>query len=74
MIIAWILSVMFAAFCGYWFERLKTQVNSIVVTIQSKVDKKPVNPIKSVFLDPDDPLVAAKYEFEEKMKKLNPGE
>lgn len=75
MILAWVISIVFAAFCGYWFQALKTQVANIKVAIQSKVDKQKVEEApKSSFIDPDDALQVAQFEFKQTMEKLNPKE
>ncbi len=71
LVLAWVISVVFAVLCGYQFQKLKTLTSTIVLEVKAKVDKKPEPTPTSTLIDPDDVLMVAKYEHEELMKKIN---
>lgn len=71
--LAWVLSLIFAFGLGFAFERIRFWIVELRAVVMSKVDKKVVTPAPpSSFIDFDDPMTAAKFEFEERMKDLNP--
>lgn len=74
--IAWLISYGMGFILGFYIRTLANRIKNIQLIAQTLIQKKKDNTeveSPSAFIDMDDPLYRAKYEHEQMMKKLNPG-
>lgn len=69
--LAWVISLIAAALLGYHYNTLGERLADLAERTVMPKPAKP-EPPKSAMLDGDDPELVARYEFEERMRKLNP--
>lgn len=74
-LLAWAITLIATFGLGYIFRSLKDRVKAVEEMLKQKVDrpKKPEEP-QSTLIDPLDEIQEARFEMEQRMKKLNPNE
>lgn len=73
IIFAWTLSCIATFWLGYGIRSLKHKIEVLEQRVDTKVNK----PVKleepgSEILDPDDPIMQARWQHEELMRRINP--
>lgn len=71
MLIAWVLSAIATFFLGFYIRTLKDTLDATKEVLKTKVEKKPTEEPKSIFIDPLDELQTAEYEMKKRMEELN---
>lgn len=59
---------------GLMFSSILNRLRVLETDIKEKFERrKKENPTTSTFIDPDDPITAARMEHDEQLRRLNPG-
>lgn len=68
------MSVITALYVGYRFRDAEDRLKKLEHSVKTKAEKpKPVKTVSESILDPLDEVQQAKWEYEEKMRKMNNG-
>lgn len=67
--LAWLLSLVIVGLCSYHYRRVVDEVKFLKTKVTpAKPESKPES---ATMFDGNDPALLAKYEFEERFKKMN---
>lgn len=71
----WLATLVISFYAGYMLRDLTRKIEAVQEVLKEKIDKKPVEPdIKSEIIDPYDEIQTARFERDQLMKRMNPGE
>lgn len=71
LLLTWLISMLATAALAYHYRELVTWVEELSLKITEAGKTEPTAPTASL-VDLDDPILRAKYEYKERMEKLNP--
>jgi hypothetical protein len=72
--LAFVIAVIAAFAAGYEYNRLKRSFMQFREDLKTKADVKKPQPQGSAFIDPLDLVTKTRFEHEEALKRINPGD